>query len=120
MALIFVFFVVPAMAADVCPYKSALPEAETSVVQMTNTELSEVRGGWAWTFKNVSINYSSPSTTTSATAISTSSGQVNNVSVNNGTEPPLIYNSQTNGGYGRRTLIIGFRPLRVVEQDPAP
>jgi hypothetical protein len=118
MALVFVFCAAPAMAAGICPLKSALPDANTSIVQMTNSELSLVRGGWAWTFKNVSINYSSPSTTTSATAVSTGSGQVNNVSVNTGTES-LTYDSQSTGG-GFETLRIGFRPLRVIEASPPP
>ena len=120
MALVFVFFVAPAMATDICPLKNTLSDAETSVIQMTNSELSAVRGGWVWTFKSININEPSVSSPVSAEAISIGSGQVNNISVNNGTEPPLKYNSQTNGGYGYRKVIIGFRPLRVVEQDPAP
>ena len=116
MALVFVLVVVPAMAADICPLKSALPEADTSIVQMTNNELSAVRGGWG-TLKRVWIDYSSPSTTTSATAISTSSGQVNNVNVNTGTES-LVFDSQSEGG-GFHTLFIRLKPsLQVVEATP--
>ena len=122
MVLVFVFFVAPAMATDICLLKNALPEAETSVVQMTNSELSAVRGGWGWRpYKNVSINYSSPSTTTSATAISTNSGQVNNVSVNTGADS-LIYNSQSTG-QGYRELYISLPSLgvrAVPPQDPSP
>jgi hypothetical protein len=119
MALVFMFFVVPSMAADVCPLKTVLPEADTIIVQMTNSELSEVRGGLVWAIKNIYIHEPPVSNPVKAKAISTGSGQVNNVSINTGTDS-LKYNSQTNGGYGFRKLIITFQPLQVVEQDPAP
>ena len=111
MALVFVFFVVPAMAADVCSFKSALPEAETSLVQMTNNELSAVRGGWARTFKNINIGGSS-STTISSTAVtwqvpgSVDNNQDNNVVVNTNTGVTPTYRYESRNGY--RALFVTF------------
>jgi hypothetical protein len=125
MALVFVFFVASAMAADICPLKSALPEAETSFVQMTNSELSAVQGGWGWsgvrTFKRFYIPPFEPditsNTSTSQSSTTPDNNQVNNIDINTSWGASITFDSRTsNEGY--EEIRISWPSLTITKKVP--